>query len=260
MADMRVPSHHDRNLGRTLGQLMNSKMALIHIRPVLLHWALVPPPNSRKRKVRPFIVALDREPMPRRWLHIAIRFAERRRSATVNAVVSRTREGSRSVDDFIAVLEGRLRSMASAHELLSAHLWQGVSLTELIRRELAPYSTPNNTEIDGPDIILKPEACQALAMVLHELATNAAKHGALSTKEGRVSIRWDRHLNGQPPGLALEWQEIGGPPIVAPGVSSYGTSIIRDVIPYELGGAVDLVLATEGAQCRLELPVDWLSQ
>ena len=151
--------------------------------------------------------------------------------------------------------------MALAHDLLSAHQWQGVSLTELIRRELAPYSTRSNTEIDGPDILLKPEAGQALAMVLHELTTNAAKHGALSTKEGRVSIRWDHHPNGQPrSGLVLEWQEVGGPPIVAPGASSYGTSTIRDLIPYELGGAVDLVLSTEGAQCRLELPADWLSQ
>jgi two-component sensor histidine kinase len=181
--------------------------------------------------------------------------------ATVSAVVSRTREASLSADDFIAALEGRLRSMATAHELLSARQWQGLWLTELIRRELSPYSTRDNTEIDGPGILLKPEAGQALAMVLHELATNAAKYGALSTKEGRVSIRWDRQLNGQPRSrLVLEWQEIGGPPIVAPGASSYGTSTIRDLIPYELGGTVNLVLAPEGARCRLELPADCLGQ
>jgi len=181
--------------------------------------------------------------------------------ATVSAVVSQTREGSRSFDDFIAALEGRIRAMASAHGLLSDGRWQGVSLTELIRRKLAPYSTPNNTEIDGPAISLKPAAGQTLAMVLHELATNAAKHGALSTTAGHVSIRWDRHLNGQPHSrLVLEWHEIGGPPIVAPGASSYGTSTIRDLIPYELGGTVDLVLAPEGARCRIELPADCLSQ
>jgi PAS domain S-box-containing protein len=180
--------------------------------------------------------------------------------ATVSAVISHTREGTRSVDDFMAAIEGRLRSMASAHELLSARGWQGVLLRELIQRELAPYSTRNNAQIDGPGILLKPEAAQALAMVLHELATNAAKYGALSTKEGRVSIRWDRYLNGHPPShLVLDWQEIGGPPLITPDASSYGTSTIRDLIPYELGGTVDLVLALEGVRCRLQLPADCIS-
>jgi two-component sensor histidine kinase len=106
-----------------------------------------------------------------------------------------------------------------------------------------------------------PETRGGSGIGLHELATNAAKHGALSTKEGRVSIRWDSHLNGQPrSGLVLEWQEVGGPPIVASGASSYGTSTIRDLIPYELGGAVDRCSLQRGAQCRLELPADWLSQ
>ena len=180
--------------------------------------------------------------------------------ATVSAVISHTREGRRSVDDFIAAIEGRLRSMATTHELLSSRRWQGLPLTELVRRELAPYVTRNNTEINGPGILLKAEAGQALAMVLHELATNAAKYGALSTKEGRVSVRWDRHLNADPRcHLVLEWLEIGGPPVVAPGKSSYGMSTIRDLIPYEFAGTVDLVLAPEGVRCRLELPADCLS-
>ena len=180
--------------------------------------------------------------------------------ATVSAVVSHTREGRRSVDDFIAAIEGRLRSMATTHELLSSRRWQGLPLTELVRRELAPYVTRNNTEINGPGILLKAEAGQALAMVLHELATNAAKYGALSTKEGRVSVRWDRHLNADPRShLVLEWWEIGGPPVVAPGEFSYGMSTIRDLIPYEFAGTVDLVLAPEGVRCRLELPADCLS-
>jgi two-component sensor histidine kinase len=149
--------------------------------------------------------------------------------------------------------------MTTTHELLSSGRWQGVSLTELVRRELAPYATGNNTEIDGPGIFLKPEAGQAMAMVLHELATNAAKYGALSTNNGRVSIRWHRHLSGNPRShLVFEWQELGGPPVVALGKSSYGTSTIRDLIPYEFGGTVDLVLAPEGIQCRLELPAEWL--
>ena len=179
--------------------------------------------------------------------------------STVSAVVSHTRQGSGSVADFVAALDGRIRSMATTHELLSSHRWHGVSLMELVRRELAPYATRNNTEINGPGVLLKPEAAQAMAMVLHELTTNAAKYGALSTRNSRVSIQWHRHLNRHLRSyLVFEWQEIGGPPVVAVSKSSYGTSTIRDLIPYEFGGAVDLVLAAEGVRCRLELPSDWL--
>jgi PAS domain S-box-containing protein len=180
--------------------------------------------------------------------------------ATVSAVVSHAQQDSRiTVADFVAALDGRIRSMAMTHELLSSHRWQGVSLMELVRRELAPYATCNNTEINGPAVLLKPEAGQAMAMVLHELATNAAKHGALSTRNGRVSIRWDRQRDGHPRShLVFEWLEIGGPPVVALGKSGYGTSTIRDLIPYEFGGTVDLVLAPEGVRCRLKLPADSL--
>ena len=179
--------------------------------------------------------------------------------STVSAVVSHTRQGSRSIADFVRALDGRIRSMASTHELLSYYGWEGVSLMELVRRELAPYAARNNTMVNGPGVLLRPEAGQAMAMVLHELATNAKKYGALSTENGRVSIGWHRRLNGHPRShLVFEWQEIGGPPVLALGKSSYGTSTIRDLIPYEFGGTADLVLAPEGVRCRLELPSDWL--
>jgi PAS domain S-box-containing protein len=181
--------------------------------------------------------------------------------ATVSAVVSHTGQGSQSVTNFVTALDGRIRSMAATHEMLSSGRWQGISLTNLIRRELAPYAASNNTAINGPEVVLAPEAGQAMAMVLHELATNAAKYGALSNKNGRVSIRWDRQPNRHTRShLVLEWQEIGGPTVITPGKSSYGTSTIRDLIPYEFGGTVELVLAPDGVCCRLELPTEWLSK
>jgi two-component sensor histidine kinase len=224
-------------------------------------------------------ILYDGDARPQRAVGVSIDITERKRAeeaqkllnaeldhrvknalATVSAVVSHTRQGSRSVANFVAALEGRIRSMATTQELLSARRWQGISLTELVRCELAPYATSSNTKINGPEVILQPEAGQAVAMVLHELTTNAAKYGALSTKEGRVAIQWDRQLNGHPHSrLVLEWQEIGGPPVVVPGEPSYGTSTIRDLIPYEFGGTVDLVLEPDGVRCRLELPSDWLS-
>jgi PAS domain S-box-containing protein len=181
--------------------------------------------------------------------------------ATVSAVVSHTRQGSRSLANFAAALDGRIRSMATTHELLSSSRWQGVSLTELVRRELAPYAARDNAKINGPEVVLRPEAGQAMAMVLHELTTNAAKYGALSTNNGRVSIRWDQRPNGQSSShLVIEWKETGGPPVLAAGKPSYGTSTIRDLIPYEFSGTVDLMLAPEGVRCRVELPAQWFSK
>ena len=99
-----------------------------------------------------------------------------------------------------------------------------------------------------------------MAMVLHELATNAAKYGALSNGHGRVSVRWRMQSNGGSGSkLVLEWWETGGPPVAAPNAAGYGMSVIRDLIPFELGGAVDYVLARDGVHCSLEIPSKWLS-
>jgi PAS domain S-box-containing protein len=179
--------------------------------------------------------------------------------ATVSTVAARTMDASSSMHHFVASLDGRIRSMARTHELLSATQWHGISVQELVGRELAPYATSGNTEINGADVILKVEAGQAMGMVLHELVTNAAKYGALSAQNGRVSIRWERRINGHrrfP--LVFEWREIGGPSVVLPKNSGFGTSTIRDLIPYEFGGKVDLAFVSSGVQCRLELPGDWL--
>jgi len=180
--------------------------------------------------------------------------------ATVSAVVSQTLDASSSMADFATALDGRLQSMARTHDLLSASRWQGISVAELVRRELAPYATTENAEINGPEVSLRAEAGQVMAMVLHELVTNAAKYGALSTSTGQVSVRWHLRRNGQsPPYLVLEWQEIGGPPVARTGKPGYGTSTICDLIPYEFRGSVDLVNAPDGVRCHLELPGDWLS-
>jgi PAS domain S-box-containing protein len=178
--------------------------------------------------------------------------------AVVAAVVGRTLEASGSMADFAAALDGRIQSMATTHELLSGRKWQGIPLAELVERELAPHSNGSNVLIEGPEIVLRAEVGQALAMVLHELATNAVKYGALSAQLGGVAVRWRRTArNGSGGVLVLDWSETGGPAVVAAPSAGYGTSIIRDLIPYELGGAVDLELTPEGARCRLEIPAAW---
>src|SRR5215471_19161362 len=96
---------------------------------------------------------------------------------------------------------------------------------------------------------------QAVARVLHELVTNAAKHGALSTPGGNVSVSWNRKPKGDGSNLMLVWREHGGPPVTSAIQSSYGTNLIRNLIPHELGGMVDLLFASEGVSCRIEIPI-----
>jgi two-component sensor histidine kinase len=180
--------------------------------------------------------------------------------AIVSAVASRTQETSSSMTDFVAALDGRIKSMATTHELLSYRRWQGIPLAELVRRELAPYATASNTRIDGPSVVLSAEAGQTLAMVFHELATNAAKYGAISTVSGRVSVRWSFRRNGHAESwLCIDWEESGGPNVVLPTRSGYGTSVVRELVPYELGGTVDLMHLPEGVRAKLEIPAHWLS-
>jgi two-component sensor histidine kinase len=138
---------------------------------------------------------------------------------------------------------------------LSNRHWQGLPLDELLKRQLAPYGARNNAHIKGPYVLLKAEAGQALSMVLHELVTNAAKHGALSTSLGRVSVQWRLvDITAEEGHLIIDWREMDGPPVKAPSRSGYGTSVITELIPYELGGKVDFKFTRAGARCRLEIP------
>jgi two-component sensor histidine kinase len=176
--------------------------------------------------------------------------------ASVAAIARRTGERKGSMEDFVDTLDRRIQSMADAHDLLSRNRWQGVSLAELVNRELAPYASEGNTVVAGPDIVLAAAATQAMAMVLHELATNAAKYGALSSPQGRVCVRWQRQApDGATTKLRLEWLEEGGPRVVAPAEAGYGSSVIRDLIPYELGGAVELNFGPSGVACVIEISV-----
>ena len=176
--------------------------------------------------------------------------------ARVVVVAQRSREGSCSIDQFLDVLDGRLQSMANTHALLSRGRWKGVNLADLVRRELEPCIGVREATVEGPDVLLPEEATQALAMVLHELVTNSAKYGALSTPHGRVCVQWGCRSNGSSHSvLTIRWQEIGGPPVRAPTRRGYGTSVICELIPYELGGTVDINYLIEGVQCRIELPL-----
>jgi len=177
--------------------------------------------------------------------------------ARVAMVIMSSRHGSRSIDEFARSLTGRVNAIAAAHALLSQREWDTVGLGAIVRNQLAPYETGANITINGTDVMLSPVATRVMAMVLHELVTNAAKYGALSGPTGRISVNWERKPNGHAAAnLVFVWREHGSPPTVAEVQSGYGTRLIRELVPHELGGTADLQLAAEGVSCKIEFALE----
>jgi two-component sensor histidine kinase len=156
-------------------------------------------------------------------------------------------------------LEGRILSLSKTHDLLSRDEWGGAPLRTVLENELAPFrdEQAHRFSLEGPDLDLPPRYVLALGMTVHELTTNAAKYGALSTENGRVGVTW-RVVVGESGArrLALEWREAGGPPVQEPVRRGFGTRLITGGVSRELGGVVRLEFAAEGLRCTLDVPFD----
>jgi len=170
--------------------------------------------------------------------------------AVVHSIVRLTR--ANSVDGYVTAVEGRIKALARAHALLSDSRWHGADLATLVGEELAPYrlGDPEKVLIGGPGISLQPHAAQGLALALHELATNAAKHGALSSMSGKIKVTWTI----KPDFLLLHWSETGGPTIAPPPARSFGLNVIRASIENQLSGKATFDWLREGMQCTLSIP------
>jgi CheY-like chemotaxis protein len=142
--------------------------------------------------------------------------------------------------------------MAKAHSLLSQSRWEGVSINSLLMEELDPYLRGSvEFEIGGPDLVLTSKSALALSLAVHELATNAAKYGALSAPGGRVTIRWILTESG---GLDLSWTESGGPPVSAPNRRGFGSTLIERALAMETDGQATLRYLPDGVVCDVALP------
>jgi two-component sensor histidine kinase len=171
--------------------------------------------------------------------------------ACVHAIVSLTRAAD--IDQFSAAVEGRVQALARAHSLLSESRWRGAKIADLIQGELAPFRTPNpeRVQISGRSLSLHPSAVQALALAVHELAANAARHGALSVPFGSVQVAWEQ----QGDELALRWTECGCPrPPHSQEPEGFGMRIIRASVETQLCGAVAFDWRTDGMQCAIRVP------
>ena len=173
--------------------------------------------------------------------------------ATVQALAALTLRSSESPEAFRKTFEARLQAMASGHNLLARGGWEGASLRDIVDEMLAPYADARGERIliAGPDVRLVPAAATTLTMVLHELATNAAKHGALSTAAGRVTLEW-RSGGGA---VELRWAESAGPPVQPPTRRGFGSTLIEHSIVSTLGGEVRFDFASDGLVCTMRLPL-----
>jgi PAS domain S-box-containing protein len=170
--------------------------------------------------------------------------------AVVHAIVSLTRADN--IKQFVAAVEGRIQALARAHSLLSDSRWCGANIADLIQEELAPYRTPKSDRVRilGGSLSLEPSTAQALALALHELATNAAKYGALSQPSGGVQVEWEQ--NG--PKLELRWTERGGPRVEPTSSGGFGIRVIKASVETQLGGTVEFGWRPEGLRCAISIP------
>jgi PAS domain S-box-containing protein len=172
--------------------------------------------------------------------------------SVVQSIVRLTR--AEDTETYIAAIDGRIQALAQAHVLLSRSRWQGAELEKLVEDELRPYrGDPSDRKrfvTHGENVMLEPTIAQTVALALHELVTNAAKYGALSTSSGQVRLAWDV----EPESIVLRWLENGGPAVEPSVRKGFGTRVINAIIEGQLGGAVTFDWRREGLQCTISIP------
>jgi PAS domain S-box-containing protein len=173
--------------------------------------------------------------------------------ATVQALARQTFHGE--CEEALATFQGRLNALSKAHNVLTSTFWQHASFDDIVEGVIAPFGR-ERFEVSGESFDVHPKAAVSLAMVLHELATNAAKYGALSVAHGTVSLDWSAKQHSDRTELDLVWKEAGGPEIVSqPSVFGFGTQLIEQQLAYEFDGATHLDFLRSGLVCRIRLSI-----
>ena len=177
--------------------------------------------------------------------------------ATVQSLAMQTARHSESLPDFTKRFEKRLLGLARAHDLLTRRHWEDAPLDYLATEVLAPMSASfgERVQIQGPSVTLNPRAALSLTMALTELATNAAKYGALSSEAGMLSLTWQVRESAGQTMLDLVWQESGGPPVQAPTRRGFGMRLMERCIERDLSGELDLIFDLKGLCCRTAIPL-----
>ena len=183
--------------------------------------------------------------------------------AVIQAIVQLTEADD--IANFRKAISGRIGSLARSHTILADNRWDGAELQELIEEELAPYlphqaAATRRVVLDGPRLKLKPLTAQSIALIVHELITNALKHGSLSRPEGQLTVEWQVDTADRKQRLLLRWIERDGPKITMPGTASFGLSLIETTARDQLYGSINSAWNPEGLTVELAIPIGDLFQ
>jgi light-regulated signal transduction histidine kinase (bacteriophytochrome) len=172
--------------------------------------------------------------------------------ALIRGLISQSRANAETVEGFVSVLDDRIRALARAHDQITADRWSPARLIDLIETECGAFlgAKRSRVTLSGPNLLIQPSAFTTLALVFHELVTNAAKYGALSDNGG-VAVSWRQDEEGS---LLIDWREEGGPAVTAPSRRGFGTTIIEQSIPYDLGGHAEAHYRVTGLEAHFCVP------
>lgn len=176
----------------------------------------------------------------------------------IRGLISQSRAGVSTVEQFAEVVGGRVQALARAHDQITRHQWGPGALSDLITAEAEAYLSDkaDRVRLTGAPTALAPDAFSLLSLVIHELMTNSAKYGALCDQRGYVTVDWKRDARGD---LIIEWRERDGPPVKPPTRRGFGSTIIEHSIPHDLDGEVTLDFPPEGLQARMRIPARYVT-
>jgi two-component sensor histidine kinase len=173
--------------------------------------------------------------------------------ALVLSICKRTASTEETVQGFQAAFSGRIQALAATHNLLAERSWSSISIAEVVKAELEPFvSSQARLSVEGLDALVMPRAAIALGLVVHELATNAVKYGALSRDSGRVHVSVARRP--EEAFLTIDWVESGGPPVHQPTRRGFGQTVITRSLQYSPNGGAQIDYPLEGVRCRIRIP------
>ncbi len=175
----------------------------------------------------------------------------------VISLATQTLRRAGTLEEFSGVFLGRIHALTAAYSLLSRESWSGVQLDEIVTEELRPFMARDRTNvvITGPPVLLDSRGALALGMALHELATNAAKYGALSVPEGDVAVTWTVERTDSGEHFVLEWVERNGPPVKEPAKRGFGSMLIERALGHDLSGKATIEFSSEGVRATVRAPV-----